>query len=466
MPAQPLAKRPRLSDAEGEGLVAEGFALRCNSADAPVANPALFRQHPLREEQRRSLAWMLEREARPSGFLGGLLADKMGYGKTATTIGLVTQDPASVATGVGNRPVAWHESYLLSNTTLILCPAHLVQQWEDELVKFLADQVQIWRVAPEPGAGEKQTVELPPFSLPSTGAASLGVDIDVRNMVDEITGSMLGINKRRAEGLKLQVGDAIVLITIVFPSRHAADAALAALRAKFPRASQQYMAHQLPGQQVVKLRGWLLRWLLRCYGHCQMMCPPGSTASFTVLRKRGDPSHLVAVRGQGPLHVLAVATIQEYGRLKQADLLNRFAVMIVSTGILKSERYQASVGMEVGSYSKRVGKVTPSLWADKVKVMRHLVQFWPRTQQMPSELCTSGARSWRPSGGGGWSSTSFTRRRPGRTRCGRSCRPRGSNFKRCCCSCGRVQSILARFCESTRQQGADPIQTRASVFRF
>jgi hypothetical protein len=107
-----------------------------SSKNSPSGNPPLFCKYPLREEQRRSLAWMLERERGTfqDTLHGGLLADCMGYGKTATTIGLVC-----VAGNINTRPVP--EGYMKLQSTLIVCPAHLLWQWLQEFLKFLGEEV-------------------------------------------------------------------------------------------------------------------------------------------------------------------------------------------------------------------------------------------------------------------------------------------------------------------------------------
>ena len=60
------------------------FQLKFNADDESAENPTPFRGHPLREEQRRSVAWMSAQERQLHGLRGGVLADKMGYCKTAT----------------------------------------------------------------------------------------------------------------------------------------------------------------------------------------------------------------------------------------------------------------------------------------------------------------------------------------------------------------------------------------------
>ena len=89
--ALPAAKRRRCNELRQEG----GYQLEAN-AGSVAPNPKAFKVHPLREEQLRSLAWMYSREACRDGFKGGMLADKMGYGKTATTIGMLSEKPGQV----------------------------------------------------------------------------------------------------------------------------------------------------------------------------------------------------------------------------------------------------------------------------------------------------------------------------------------------------------------------------------
>eukprot|EP00930_Biecheleria_cincta_P048911 TRINITY_DN34167_c0_g1_i1.p1 TRINITY_DN34167_c0_g1~~TRINITY_DN34167_c0_g1_i1.p1 ORF type:complete len:995 (-),score=165.18 TRINITY_DN34167_c0_g1_i1:327-3272(-) len=120
--------------------------LKNNAEDIPAENPPLFKAHPLREEQCRSLAWMLAQEAKKNGLRGGLLADKMGYGKTATSIGLISLGRPGT---VDRCP----RGYLAAKGTLVICPPRLLQQWEDEFVKFLGDSLSIWHSGvggPEP----------------------------------------------------------------------------------------------------------------------------------------------------------------------------------------------------------------------------------------------------------------------------------------------------------------------------
>jgi len=141
------------------------FALLSNCEDQQHPQPPRFRSFPLRTEQLRTLQWMRASENSDKPFIfeheavedvsqfhpswklrgrlrcavkvhGGILADKVGYGKTATTIGLIdsTLDeaaprPPSSLTSVGPRVV--------SRATLVLVPANLHAQWLSEVRKFV-----------------------------------------------------------------------------------------------------------------------------------------------------------------------------------------------------------------------------------------------------------------------------------------------------------------------------------------
>lgn len=134
------------------------FTLRSNRLDPQHEQPPHFKRYPLRPEQLRSLSWMLERERseecfyeeevseamlgplgwraegraiRPVMVRGGVLADEVGYGKTAITLGLIDCShpaPYPKTTGPGVVP---------SKATLIVVPSHLGNQWPSEIEKFL-----------------------------------------------------------------------------------------------------------------------------------------------------------------------------------------------------------------------------------------------------------------------------------------------------------------------------------------
>ena len=121
----------------------------------------------LRAEQLRSLSWMISREAadvepymeeeveeailpqmgwraegrasRARQIRGGVLADQVGYGKTAITLGLVDMqfrenNRVSRVPGSGKIPI---------KATLIVVPAHLIPQWKREIKKFLGETYKV-----------------------------------------------------------------------------------------------------------------------------------------------------------------------------------------------------------------------------------------------------------------------------------------------------------------------------------
>ena len=59
---------------------------------------------------------------------GGILSDEMGLGKTITSIALIYKNPSNYTNN-------FFKSYLYSKATVIICPSHLVKQWESEIKK-------------------------------------------------------------------------------------------------------------------------------------------------------------------------------------------------------------------------------------------------------------------------------------------------------------------------------------------
>lgn len=137
------------------------FTLASNRSDAEHEQPPDFKT-PLRPEQLRSLTWMIAQEARdvspfieeeiseailePLGWRvegraqranrvrGGVLADQVGYGKTAITLGLINcmekdvmKEFKKLKKVPGKIPV---------KATLAVVPPHLTRQWQSECVKF------------------------------------------------------------------------------------------------------------------------------------------------------------------------------------------------------------------------------------------------------------------------------------------------------------------------------------------
>lgn len=132
--------------------------MKSNKLDAAAQQPPNFSLQ-LRPEQLRSLKWMLEQETagkifyeeevveailptlswraegrvqRPVAIRGGIVADQVGYGKTAITLGLIDSagEPAA-------PPAEYSTGFLALKATLVVVPSTLTGQWPSEIRKFL-----------------------------------------------------------------------------------------------------------------------------------------------------------------------------------------------------------------------------------------------------------------------------------------------------------------------------------------
>ena len=150
-------------------LVLQRFDLTSNKKDIPAEQPPNF-IIPLRPEQLRSLKWMLHQEEddappfieeeiaeavlphlgwkaegkaqRPLHVKGGVLADEVGYGKTAITLGLIDgsrgrKSALQAPPEVGCIPV---------KATLIVVPPHLTNQWPSEINKFTGTTYRVLKI--------------------------------------------------------------------------------------------------------------------------------------------------------------------------------------------------------------------------------------------------------------------------------------------------------------------------------
>ncbi|KAJ1308686.1 hypothetical protein OPQ81_004377 [Rhizoctonia solani] len=143
------------------------FTMKSNRRDIENAQPKKFKI-PLRREQLRSLHWMLAQESddapafveeeiaeaqlEPLGWRvegkaerrvqvrGGVLADEVGYGKTAITLGLIACTLEKKLTIPDDTLL---EGRILTNATLIVVPPHLVLQWPSEVKKFTAKEFKV-----------------------------------------------------------------------------------------------------------------------------------------------------------------------------------------------------------------------------------------------------------------------------------------------------------------------------------
>ena len=147
-------------------LPARLFSLRSNRPDQEAPpNPAFLATGcALRSEQLRSLTWMQRMESSSELFVeeevvdealpllgwraearvrvpvmirGGVLADAVGYGKTAITLALIDAEWRSEAPKL---PPHLRRKAIPCKATLVIVPKHLMAQWPSELRKFLGNR--------------------------------------------------------------------------------------------------------------------------------------------------------------------------------------------------------------------------------------------------------------------------------------------------------------------------------------
>ncbi|GAA6010842.1 hypothetical protein JCM11491_004561 [Sporobolomyces phaffii] len=146
-----------------QGLSAT-FTIKSNRDSPSAEQPKKFKDYPLRPEQLRSLHWMIEQEADPKPWVeeevaeyllpemnwhaearatrevtvrGGVVADAVGYGKTAITIGLICARRSH-----DSKPTP-EKGRIAVKATLIVVPKHLTKQWPKEINKFTSSGLKV-----------------------------------------------------------------------------------------------------------------------------------------------------------------------------------------------------------------------------------------------------------------------------------------------------------------------------------
>lgn len=154
-----VQKTPGMSQA-----TPDRFTLKSNDNDSPSPQPPNFKFR-LRDEQLRSLGWMISQEAEimepfmeeeveesilslmpwraevkatmPKVVRGGVLADEVGYGKTAVILGLIDAQYESDI-----KPPE-DDGLIPTKATLIIVPSNVFKQWVSETKKFLEGKYKV-----------------------------------------------------------------------------------------------------------------------------------------------------------------------------------------------------------------------------------------------------------------------------------------------------------------------------------
>lgn len=196
------------------------FALLDNSEDPPSPQPPHFCNHLLRPEQLRSLGWMLNREGRAEGgggtalfeadwrfyqqlpgfkdakqqpidtailelrasaryeTLGGILADSIGYGKTATTIGLID---STLGEDEPEVPALDQGKFIPSKATLIIAPSNLFDQWLSEFGKFCCGGTDLKTCLRTGGWTSSESCPLKILAIPNVTNLTKTTAVDIAN---------------------------------------------------------------------------------------------------------------------------------------------------------------------------------------------------------------------------------------------------------------------------------------------
>eukprot|EP00928_Gymnodinium_smaydae_P068913 TRINITY_DN5220_c2_g3_i2.p1 TRINITY_DN5220_c2_g3~~TRINITY_DN5220_c2_g3_i2.p1 ORF type:complete len:1184 (-),score=141.99 TRINITY_DN5220_c2_g3_i2:148-3699(-) len=357
------------------------FRIPNNNGDAPAANPPLFQEHPLREEQLRSLGWMVSQEKCTQTLVkGGLLADRMGYGKTSTTIGLISLDVDTPLRKPTQRSARRLEdgSYVPSDTTLILCPSHLVDQWEREFWKFLGNaHVQIWKVQDyDYPLKNSRSFEVTYKLKGLSRRASMGIKVkQAPSCWGKLSTSLIVTDidhsKRRlflAEAgphEEIRCGDMITQITInrltasngkIIPSlvRKGSSQISSFLEGCGPlslntRIQDGY--EQVNGVQRPRYR----------YVDLELKANIESTVTFTISRLASEMPRTRLDRGQGQMKVLTIRKVADLQMLQQNDFASKFHVIIAPVGIFAETKYAEIIKSAAGASGRLMEHVLSDL---------------------------------------------------------------------------------------------------------
>ncbi|OJJ50576.1 hypothetical protein ASPZODRAFT_11442 [Penicilliopsis zonata CBS 506.65] len=140
-----------------------------NQKNGTSNQPQGFKKHRLRPEQLRSLEWMIKQEIEDIApfqeeeteealfplmlwraeakvitqkiVRGGVLADDVGYGKTALILALIDSQDKKNGIISSQRPM--DDGLIPTKATLIVVPPTIIEQWNSEIIKFLGTKYKV-----------------------------------------------------------------------------------------------------------------------------------------------------------------------------------------------------------------------------------------------------------------------------------------------------------------------------------
>ncbi|CAE7513671.1 RAD5 [Symbiodinium sp. CCMP2456] len=331
------------------------FHIPNNSQDATADNPPLFRKHPLRDEQLRSLGWMLSQEALPKTrrLRGGLLADRMGFGKTSVAIGLSSLD---ATLRPPRRKESRNSGFVPSLATLIMCPSHLLDQWKGEFWKFLGeDGVQI------------STPQDP--VLTDANSECIKIQLHIKDFPPEKPEQMFHL------GMEVSAGTATGV-----PITYISQSSFAKFAECVPRQEQPQVGDRILTIGLLDADGKPMstggakadiKYLVNKGILPRQLYYSTSTAVATVqltVRRRRSQQVSFRVEGSGQVKILVIQHYHEMNCLEQRNFCD-FHVVLASTGIHASTQYATSVTEAVPWKSRQIMGV-------KVEALREMVQWW------------------------------------------------------------------------------------------
>ena len=117
-----------------------------------------FTEEEISEAVISSLSWRAEgRVEREVLVRGGVLADQVGYGKTAITLALIDCTQKMIGKEAAKREEIFGK--VIAKATLIIVPPHLTRQWGSEVKKFTGASAFKTIVVSTMSDWNKQTIE-------------------------------------------------------------------------------------------------------------------------------------------------------------------------------------------------------------------------------------------------------------------------------------------------------------------